>query len=164
MAVDYAQGPIKIDAAFGDDIRDRRQAGLADMQERDNLGMTMWQDMLGETPEGGTTGAARIYNRGDARAYARDIGIDAEPGKPFENMSVEVDQAGRDNQAIRLDEASRLLAWNRRRNARNLPLLNRYIVNTAQPLRGVDERSALQDKIMHRICSLGRPGRSSAFV
>jgi hypothetical protein len=88
----------------------------------------MRQDMPGETLEGGTTRAARVHDRRDARY----IGIYPEPGEPFENVSVEINQTGRDNQAIRLDDASRLLARNRRRDARNRSLLDRYIVNAAE--------------------------------
>jgi hypothetical protein len=44
---------------------------------------------------------------------------------------MEVDEAWRDNKTVRLDNASRFLVSDRRRDARNLALFDRYIVNAA---------------------------------
>src|SRR5271169_607864 len=116
VSICYAQGAVKIDTALRNDIRDRRQPGLADMQEGNYLGMAMRQDMTREPLEGGAAGAARIHDRRDARMYARDIGIDPEPGEPLEHVSVKIDQAGCEETAVHLDYAACLLARDRRRD------------------------------------------------
>jgi hypothetical protein len=82
------------------------------------------------------------------------IRIYPEPGEPFENVSVQIDQARRDDETVRVDDAPRLLARDARRDARDLPLLDRQIVNTAQILGRVNQRSAFQKKIVHCLCSL----------
>jgi len=52
VLVDRAQGVIQVDAALGDDVRAGRQAGLADVQERDDLGMAVGNDVAREGREG----------------------------------------------------------------------------------------------------------------
>ena len=66
-----------------------------------NLRVTMRKNMPRKTFEGGRTGAARIDNRRDARVNARNIGVDAEAGEALENVSVQIDQARRDDATVR---------------------------------------------------------------
>jgi hypothetical protein len=143
VAIRHFQGRVEIDAAFGDDVRDRRQAGLADVQKRDNLGMAMRQDMARETLEGGAPGTARVNDRGNACVHAGDIGIHAEAGESFEDVSVKIDQTRRHDETLCVDHAPRLFIGNARRDSRDHALLDRNIVNAAQTLRRVNQRAAL---------------------
>jgi len=67
---------------------------------------------------------------------------------------MEIDEAWRDDKTVRLDDAARLLARDRRRDTSNHASLDRYIVNAAKAARGVNERSTFQEEIVHRLCSL----------
>jgi hypothetical protein len=88
VPVGNAQGRVEVDAGFGDYVREHRQAGLGDMQEGDNLGVAVGDDMAREPFEGGAAGAARVHQRRDSRLHARLVGMDAETGEAFEDMNV----------------------------------------------------------------------------
>src|SRR5271168_464795 len=70
MLVGHTQGAVKVNAAFGDDIGDGRESGLADMQKRDYLRMAMRKNMPRETLESGRAGTAGVDDRCNARMDA----------------------------------------------------------------------------------------------
>ena len=154
MAIGHAQGRIEIDTAFSDDVGDRREAGLADMQKGNYLSMAVRQDVMRETLEGRAAGTARIDDSSDTRVHARNVGIDAEARESFKHMSMQIDQSGRDDATVNGDHATPFLARNLTSDTRDRAVLDRYIVSAAQALRGIDQRSAFQNEIIHRLFSL----------
>src|SRR5216683_2390754 len=128
VPIEHTQRAVEVDTALCDNIRHRGQTGLRYVQERNNFRMTMRHDVSRKTFEGRGSRTARIDDRCHARVYATDVRMNADSRAGFEDMRVQIDQAWRDDRARHLDDAPRLLARDRRRDMRNLALLDRNIV------------------------------------
>src|SRR5205807_10076109 len=99
---------------------------------RDNFSMALRNNVIGEAGEGGTSGATGVDNRSDSRIHAGLVRMDSQSGKTLEDVSVQVDQTGRDYGSGHLDHPPRLLRRNLSFDVRNFSLLDRDILNAVE--------------------------------
>jgi hypothetical protein len=99
--------------------------------------------------------ASRVGDRGDTRAQRERIGVDAivagiRPALACagEDVHVNVDQAGRDNQACDVDHLERVGGIQARRDRRDGPALDGDIADRADIVLGVDHAATQQQQIV----------------
>ena len=143
------QRVVEIDAALRDDVRIRREPGLADVQERHDFGVAARHDVAREAAERRRARAAGVHDRRDPGVDAGEIGIDAGAVGALEDVRVEIDETGRDDLAGDVDRARSLGERDARRDARDLAILHRDVLDAIEPRGGVDDPSALEQQIEH---------------
>ena len=149
ILVHRLQRAVEVDAAFRHDVGHGGQAGLADVQEGNDLGMALRHDVAGKGTEGGAPGAAGIDHRGDARMHPAKVGMHAVADDAVEDVGVQVNEARRDRPAGHVDNPRRLVARDEGCNVSNLAVLNGNVVPPAQPDGRVDNRASCQQQIVH---------------
>ena len=100
--------------------------------------------MAWEAGEGRTSGAASIHDSGDASVDTPQVGMHTGAVNPFEDVSMQVNQARGDDFARHLQDARGLLARDRRRDARNRAILDCNIVDAVQADRWVNHGATLE--------------------
>ena len=143
------KGAFEVDAAFRHDVGHGGQAGLADVQEGNDLGMALRHDVAGKGAEGGAPRAAGVDDRGDARMHPAEVGMHAIADDAVEDVGVQVDEARRDRAPGYVDDPRRLVACDEGCNVGNLAVLNGDVVPSAQPDGRVDHRASCQQQIVH---------------
>jgi hypothetical protein len=140
---------VEVDARLRDDVGKRGEPGLADVQERDHLGMAVRQDVAGKRREGRRARAARVHDGGDAREHAAQVRVHPGAIDSFEHVGVEIDEAGRDELAADLDDPRRLARRDVGRDARDLAVLHRDVLHTVEPGGWIEDTASLQHEIEH---------------
>ena len=149
VLVDHPQRVVEVDAALRDDVGHGGEPGLADVQERDDLGVAARQDVARKAAEGGRARAARVDDGGDAGVDAAEVGIDAGAVDALEDVGVQVDQAGRDDLTADLDDARGLGRRDAWRDPRDHAVLHRHVERAVEPAGRVHDCAALQHEIVH---------------
>src|SRR5262249_15237578 len=152
-----AQRVLQVDAALRDDIRESRESRLADVQERNDLGVAPGNDVAGESFERRCTRAAGIDDGGDAGLDAPEIGVDAVPREPVEDVRVEVDQTGSDEPTTHRDGPRGLCDGNVRPDARDDSVLDSDIQDAVEPGGRIHHCPTLEQEIVHVIPPRGVP-------
>src|SRR5207249_3899749 len=140
---------VDVDAALADDVRVRGEPGLADVEEWDDLGGAARDDVTREAAEGGRARASGVDDRRDSGMHAGQVGVDAGPVDPLEDVGVEVDQAGRDELAAHFEGPRRLGGGDLRRDARDDAVLHRDVENPVEPRRWIQHVAAPEHEIVH---------------
>jgi hypothetical protein len=121
------------------------------MQERNDLGVAMRNDVARESRERRRAGAARIDDGGDAGIHAADVRVYSHAAESLEDVRVQVDQAGRDDLAGHLDRLRRLGRGDVLRDASNLSVFHGSVRNPIDAGSGIEDGSTLQQEIVHVI-------------
>jgi hypothetical protein len=150
---------VHLHAALGDDVGHGGETGLADVEERHDLGMAVRDDVPREGGERRRARAAGVDDGRDARVDAAEVGIDAGPVDALEHVGVQVDQPRRHDLAPDLDHPRRLRRRDDRRDARDRSLLDGDVHHALEPARRVHHRSALQHEIVHASLPAVPPAR-----
>ena len=153
VLVEHLQRVAQIDAALRDDVGHRGEPCLADVEEGDDLGMAARHDVPGKRAEGRRARAPRVDDGRHPGEDTAEIGIDAGAVDALEHMGVQVDQAGRDDLATHRDGAGRLRRRDVRRDARDLPALDRNVVHPVEPRGWIHHGAALEQEIVHGLAS-----------
>jgi hypothetical protein len=119
------------------------------MQERNNLRVTLWDDIFGEAAEGGTSGAASVNDSGHAGKDAALVWMNSQAGEAFKYVGMQIDEAGCDDCSRHLDYAACCFGRNLRFDTCDLPLFNRYVLHALESGRGIYKGAALKQKIVH---------------
>src|SRR5262249_49799294 len=103
-----------------------------------------------EGGEGGSTGAAGVDGGGDAAAQAVGVGLDAQRGAAPEDVRVQVDPAGRDDQAAGVDDVTvDALAHEVGADFGNTSAADADVGKTIEVLARVDDPTAAYDHVEH---------------
>jgi hypothetical protein len=159
VLVQHAERVAEVDAALRHDVGHGGEAGLADVEEGNDLGVAVREDVAREAAEGGGARAPRVHDGRHARVDPTQIGMHAAPREALEDVGVEIDEAGGDDLAPDVHRARGLRRGNARSDAGDDPALHRNVLDAAQLGRRIDDRAALEQEIVHvrppMICGLG---------
>src|SRR5262249_25810812 len=143
------QGVVQIDAALRDDVGTGGETGLADVEERNDLGVALGNDVAREGGKRRRPRAARVDDGRHPGVDAAQIGMDAVAGDALEHVGVQVDQARGDDLARHLDDAAGLGRRDIARDARNGPALHGDVLNTVEAARRIENSSTSEHEIVH---------------
>jgi hypothetical protein len=82
---------------------------------------------------------------------AGEIRMDAASREAFEDVRMQIDEAGGDDLAPHVDGLGRLGRRDIRGNARDDPSLHRHVLGAAQSRGGIDDGAALEQEIVHGV-------------
>ena len=119
------------------------------MQEADYFGVVAGYHVLGDAAKGVATRAAGIHHGGDPGPYAPQIRFHAVAVDSVIYVGMQVDESRRDDFSSHVNHSGSLFGGYVRRHPGNLPVFNSYIVETVQVLRGIDDRPALDQQVVH---------------
>ena len=114
----------------------------ADVQERQNPRLGDLDHILAEGREGEGAGGARVHDRGRPRPEAVGVGLDAVVRGAGEDVDVEIDEAGRDEEAPRVHDLLAAGAPRPLGDGGDTATRDRDVPLGVEPLRGVDNRAA----------------------
>ena len=153
VGVDGLNGVVEIYAGRAEYVRRGGQPGAADVEEADDFGVAVGQDVTGEPAEGVATGTAGVHHGGHPGPHAADVGVYAVGVDPGEDVGVQVNQARRHHLALDLHHLRGLGGLDIGSDAGNLAVLDGYVVDAVDVLGRVNHRSALDQKVVHRLYS-----------
>src|SRR5712691_8236300 len=129
---------------------ERKDAGKRHVEVRQDAQRRRLDDMPPKAMEIAGTGAAGIDKRRRAAARRERRGVDPERGSAPIDMGVQVNEAGHDNEAARIDDllpAQRQTGPDRRDPA----VAKADIGDLVAPVCRIDDPAALEDEIQHRL-------------
>ena len=92
--LDGLDGLVQVDAGRAENVRGSRQAGAADVQERDNFRGVVGDDVAGKAAVGVAAGTAGVHHRSNPGLHAAQVGGHAVAVHPVIDMGMQVNQAG----------------------------------------------------------------------
>ena len=149
VGLDGGDGLVQIDAGGAEDVGGGGQSGAADVEEGEDLGVVVGDDVVGEASKGVAAGASGVDHGGDAGADAAEIGLDAVAVDAVVDMGVEVDEAGSDDLALDFDDAPGLGGGNVGGDQGDFSVLDGDVAGAVEALGRVDYGAALNYQIVH---------------
>ena len=153
-------GVVEVDAGRTENVGRGGQSGAADVEQADDFGVAVGQDVAREPTEGIAPRTAGVHHGRYPGPHAADVGINAVGVHPGENVGVQVDEARRHHLAPDLHHLRGFGCVDVRRHPRNLAVLDGHVVDAVNPLRRVNHRSALNQQVVHLVGSLSLLGFS----
>jgi hypothetical protein len=128
-------------------MREAEDAGMRDVQIRENADLARLDHVLAEPCEIAGARAAGIDRGGDARGAAELLGVDAERGAAPIDMGVQIDQAGRDDGARHVADVRSRIGLELGSDLGDLAVGEGDVRHGVKLLRRVNHPAAAQDQI-----------------
>ena len=107
-------------------------------------------DVAPEALEGVGAGRSGVDSRGDAAGQDVGVGVDAVVAHAVVDVHVDIDETGRDQQTLGIDDLAGLGGVNVLGDRAHAAARDRHVARGLKTLRGVDDGSAGYQEVVHR--------------
>ena len=107
-------------------------------------------DVAPEALEGVGAGRSGVDSRGDAAGQDVGVGVDAVVAHAVVDVHVDIDETGRDQQTLGIDDLAGLGGVDALRDRAHAAARDRHVARGLKTLRGVDDGTAGYQEVVHR--------------